>query len=110
LWASTSTKNPAYRDVLYVEELIGRETVNTLPESTLQAFQDHGRVAPTLDQGLDEAHRLLEVLAAVGVDYDDVVETLEVEAIEKFIESFSELLAGLQAKRQTLESSVVVER
>ena len=107
LWASTSTKNPAYRDVLYVEELVGPETVNTMPEATLQAFQDHGRVAPTLEQGLDEAHRLLERLAAVGVDYEDVVQTLEVEAIEKFTESFSELLAGLQAKRQALESSVV---
>jgi transaldolase len=107
LWASTSTKNPAYRDVLYVEELIGRETVNTLPASTLHAFQDHGRVAQTLDQGLDEAHRLLDRLAAVGVDYDDVVETLEIEAIEKFTESFSELLTGLQAKREALESSVV---
>jgi transaldolase len=107
LWASTSTKNPAYRDVIYVEELIGRETVNTLPASTLHAFQDHGRVAQTLDQGLDEAHRLLDRLAAVGVDYDDVVETLEIEAIEKFTESFSELLTGLQAKREALESSVV---
>ena len=107
LWASTSTKNPAYRDVLYVEELVGPETVNTMPEATLQAFQDHGRVAPTLEQGLDEAHRLLERLAAVGVDYEDVVQTLEVEGIEKFTESFSELLAGLQAKRQALESSVV---
>jgi transaldolase len=107
LWASTSTKNPAYRDVLYVEELIGPETVNTLPEPTLHAFQDHGRVAQTLEHGLDEAHRLLERLAAVGVDYDDVVKTLEAEAIEKFEDSFSELLAGLQAKRQALEASVV---
>jgi transaldolase len=99
LWASTSTKNPAYRDVLYVEELIGPETVNTMPESTLRAFQDHGRVAPTLERGLDEAQRLLERLAEAGVDYDDVVETLESEAIEKFTASFSELLAGLDARR-----------
>ena len=63
LWASTSTKNPAYRDVLYVEELIGPDTVNTMPEETLLAFQDHGRVAPTLERGVDEAHRLLERLA-----------------------------------------------
>ena len=107
LWASTSTKNPAYRDVLYVEELIGPETVNTLPEATLEAFQDHGRVAPTLEHGLEDARRLLEGLAAVGVDYDDVVETLETEAIEKFTDSFSELLGGLQAKRQTLEAATV---
>jgi transaldolase len=107
LWASTSTKNPAYRDVLYVEELIGPETVNTLPEATLHAFQDHGRVAPTLEHELDDAHRLLERLAAAGVDYEDVVETLEAEAIEKFTKSFSELLAGLQAKRLTLEAAAV---
>jgi transaldolase len=106
LWASTSTKNPAYRDVLYVEELIGPDTVNTLPETTLNAFQDHGRVAPTLERGLEEAHRLMESLAAAGVDYEDVVETLEAEAIEKFTRSFSELLAGLQAKRPTPESMV----
>jgi transaldolase len=100
LWASTSTKNPAYRDVVYVEELIGAETVNTMPEQTLRAFQDHGRVAPTLDRGLDEAQRLLERLAEVGVDYDDVVETLESEAIEKFTVSFSGLLAGIDARRR----------
>jgi transaldolase len=93
--------------VLYVEELIGPETVNTLPEPTLLAFQDHGHVAPTLEQGLDEAHRLLERLAAVGVDYDDVVETLETEGIEKFVGSFSRLLAGLEAKRQGLGTAAV---
>jgi len=107
LWASTSTKNPAYRDVLYVEELIGPETVNTLPEATLHAFQDHGRVAPTLERGLEDAHRLLERLAAVGVDYEDVVETLEAEGIEKFTDSFSELLGGLEAKRQAFETAAV---
>jgi transaldolase len=101
LWASTSTKNPSYRDVLYVEELIGPETVNTMPEATLRAFQDHGNVAPTLERDLDEAHRLLERLAAVGVDYDDVVETLEAEGIQKFADSLSQLLAGLEAKRET---------
>lgn len=102
LWASTSTKNPAYRDVLYVEELIGPETVNTMPEPTLLAFQDHGIVAPTLEQGLAEAHRLLERLEEVGVAYDHVVETLEAEGIEKFSASFVKLLAGLEAKGQAL--------
>jgi transaldolase len=102
LWASTSTKNPAYRDVLYVEELIGDDTVNTMPEPTLAAFQDHGRVAPTLERGLEEAHGLLERLAEVGIDYDDVVDTLETEGIEKFAASFSELLGGLDTKRQAL--------
>ena len=106
LWASTSTKNPAYRDVLYVEGLIGPETVNTLPEPTLLAFQDHGRVATTLTTGLDEAKQLLEQLAQVGIDYDDVVETLEAEGIEKFKASFAKLLAGLETKTQSLEHTV----
>jgi transaldolase len=105
LWASTSTKNPSYRDVLYVEELIGPETVNTMPEETLLAFQDHGRVAPTIQRGVDEAHRLLETLAAAGIDYDDVVETLEAEAIEKFSGSLSRVVAGLEARRHELAPS-----
>src|ERR671939_116174 len=71
LWASTSTKNPAYSDVLYVENLIGPETVNTMPEETIKAFQDHGKVAPTLEQAIDEARRVFEQIAAAGVDYDD---------------------------------------
>jgi transaldolase len=107
LWASTSTKNPAYRDVLYVEELIGPETVNTLPEPTLRAFQEHGRVAPTLERGLDEAYRLLESLAEAGVDYDDVVATLEAEGIERFSRSFSALLARLDARRRAFEPAAV---
>jgi len=98
LWASTSTKNPAYRDVLYVENLIGPMTVDTMPEETIQAFQDHGRVAPTLEQGLDEAKRVLDDLAAAGVEYDVVVATLEREGVEKFADSFSELLEGIRAK------------
>jgi transaldolase len=98
LWASTSTKNPAYRDVLYVEELIGPMTVNTMPEETIRAFQDHGRVAPTLEEGIDEAERVFEGIAAAGVDYDDVVETLEREGVEKFADSFAELLEGIRAK------------
>ena len=102
LWASTSTKNPAYRDVLYVEELIGPDTVNTMPLETIRAFQDHGVVRDTLTEGVDEARALLAALAEVGVDYDDVVETLEREGVEKFAQSFSELLAGLEAKRAAL--------
>ena len=98
LWASTSTKNPEYRDVLYVEELIGPMTVNTMPEETIRAFQDHGRVAETLEQGLDEARRTCERLAEAGVDYDDVTQTLEREGVEKFADSFTELLEGIRAK------------
>ena len=102
LWASTSTKNPAYSDVLYVEKLIGPETVNTMPEETIRAFQDHGKVEPTLERGIEKAKRLFEQLAAAGVDYDDVVETLEREGVEKFADSFAELLGGIRAKRAAL--------
>ena len=102
LWASTSTKNPEYRDVVYVEELIGPETVNTMPRETIEAFQGHGRVAPTLEREVDEAHTLLDALARVGVDYDDVVRVLEEEGVQKFADSFEELLEGVRAKRGEL--------
>ena len=102
LWASTSTKNPDYPDTLYVDELIGPETVNTMPAETIEAFQDHGTVADTLTQGLDEARALLDELARVGVDYDDVIDTLEREGVEKFSDSFDELLDGIRAKRTEL--------
>jgi transaldolase len=102
LWASTSTKNPEYRDVMYVEELIGPETVNTMPKETIDAFQDHGEIALTLEADLDEAHRLFEELAEAGVDYDDVSDTLEREGVQKFIDSFTELLEGIEAKRGQL--------
>ena len=98
LWASTSTKNPAYRDVLYVEELIGPETVNTMPLETVAAFQDHGEVRDTLETGVDEARALLDQLAEAGVDYDDVVATLEDEGVQKFDDSFGSLLEGIDAK------------
>jgi transaldolase len=103
LWASTSTKNPAYRDVLYVEELIGPDTVNTMPPETVKAFQDHGEVrGDTVLEGWDAAGRLLDELREAGVDYDDVVHTLEVEAVEKFVASFDELIAGIRAKQGEL--------
>jgi transaldolase len=102
LWASTSTKNPDYRDVMYVEGLIGPETVNTMPEETIRAFQDHGKVAETLTQGVDEARKLLDDLAKAGVDYGDVVETLEQEGVQKFADSFEELLEGIREKRGEL--------
>jgi transaldolase len=105
LWASTSTKNPEYRDVLYVEELIGRETVNTMPLDTVRAFQDHGNVADTLEQGIDEAERVFDELARVGVDYDDVTDTLEREGVQKFADSFTELLDGIRAKQRELVSA-----
>jgi transaldolase len=99
LWASTSTKNPAYRDVLYVEELIGPDVVNTMPFETIEAFQDHGEVGDTLTEGVDAARALLRELAEVGVDYDDVTDTLEREGVQKFSDSYASLLEGIDAKR-----------
>jgi transaldolase len=105
LWASTSTKNPEYRDVLYVEELIGPQTVNTMPAETIVAFQDHGRVADTLERGIDEARQVFDDLERVGVDYDDVTATLEQEGVQKFSDSFENLLEGVRAKRGELVAS-----
>ena len=102
LWASTSTKNPDYRDVLYVEELIGSETVNTMPEETITAFQDHGRVAETLTRDVAGARKLFLDLRDAGIDYDDVVDTLEREGVQKFSDSFDELMDGIKAKRGEL--------
>jgi transaldolase len=106
LWASTSTKNPAYRDVLYVEELIGPDTVNTMPLETIRAFQDHGEIrGATLLEGVGAAKQLLADLEAAGVDYDDVVETLEAEGVQKFADSFAELLEGIAAKSGALTAA-----
>ncbi len=102
LWASTSTKNPEYRDVLYVEELIGPQTVNTMPRETIEAIQDHGRVQSTLERDLDEARRTFERFAEAGIDYDDVVAVLEREGVEKFADSFTKLLEGVARKRDQL--------
>jgi transaldolase len=102
LWASTSTKNPAYRDVLYVEELIGPDTVDTMPRETVEAFLDHGNVRDSLTEDVDGARRTLEAFAAAGIDYDDVVETLEREGVEKFAKSFEQLFADVEAKRDQL--------
>jgi transaldolase len=99
LWASTSTKNPAYADTLYVEELLGADTVNTMPEETIMAYQDHGAPQSRLTHGLDDAERVLEELKRAGVDYDDLTDTLEREGVEKFADSFDELLQALSAKR-----------
>ena len=103
LWASTSTKNPAYRDVLYVEELIGRDTVNTMPDSTIEDFQDHGEIRGlTVEEDVEGARAVLDALAAAGVDYDDVTATLEREGVEKFDASFKDLLAEVARKREAL--------
>ena len=106
LWASTSTKNPAYNDVMYVEDLIGPDTVNTMPLETIEAFQDHGRVArDTVLEGVDEARQLLDDLAAAGVDYDDVTATLEAEGVQKFSDSLDQILDSIRAKRGALQAA-----
>jgi transaldolase len=102
LWASTSTKNPAYPDTIYIEDLIGPDTVNTMPEETIEAYQDHGRPLMRLEEGLADARRLLDELAAVGVDYDDLTDTLEREGVEKFSDAFGALLGALGEKRAAL--------
>jgi transaldolase len=102
LWASTSTKNPKYPDDIYVEALVGPETVNTMPRETIEAVLDHGKIADTLEQGVDEARQTLEDLAKAGIDYDDVVAVLEREGVEKFDKSFRELIDGVAAKREQL--------
>ncbi len=98
LWASTSTKNPEYPDTLYVDSLIGPDTVNTLPDQTLEAFEDHGTVARTIDADIDGARQVMSQLSAVGVDIDDVTRTLESEGVASFEKSFDDLIATLAQK------------
>jgi transaldolase len=102
LWASTSTKNPEYRDVIYVEELVGPDTVNTMPRATVEAVLDHGEIRASLEEDVDGARKVLEDLKAAGVDYDDVVETLEKEGVKKFADSFKELFSDIESKRDEL--------
>ena len=105
LWASTSTKNPAYPDTLYVDELIGPHTVNTLPEATLEAFADHGTLARRVDADLDDAANAWQQLTAVGIDLDDVADTLEREGVSSFQKSFDELLEALSTKASELRDA-----
>ena len=98
LWASTSTKNPAYPDSHYVDSLIGPDTVNTLPESTLRAFEDHGTLARTIDVGVQDAREEMRRLARIGVDMEDVGRVLEREGIAAFQASFDHVLGSLEAK------------
>ena len=102
LWASTSTKNPSYPDLLYVDSLVGPDTVNTMPEQTLEAFVDHGTIARTVDADLAGAHQALEDLARVGIDMADVGATLEDQGVSSFAKSFDELLQSLTDKSNAL--------
>jgi transaldolase len=110
LWASTSTKNPAYRDVVYVEELIGPDTVNTMPPATAEAFKDHGVVARTIDRNIREAQRVMEQLAEIGIDFNDVTTKLLVDGLASFQKSFDSLVAGLERKTKTLGRPVAAGR
>jgi transaldolase len=102
LWASTSTKNPDYPDLLYVDTLIGPDTVNTLPDATIAAFVDHGTLARTVDADVDEAQRDLERIEALGISMEDVANTLEEEGVAAFVKSYDELIQALTDKANAL--------
>ena len=102
LWGSTSTKNPAYSDVMYVEGLIGPHTVNTIPLETVDAFCDHGRVRQTVDEAVEEAEQLLADLKKVGVDLAAITEQLQQDGVKAFADSFDQLLGTLEEKRKVL--------
>ncbi len=110
LWASTSTKNPAYPDTMYLDGLIGKDTVNTVPPDTLKAFKDHGTVAETLPVGLDEAAQIMDQLAEVGVDLEQVTRQLQVDGVESFSDSFRSLLDQVDAKRNVLATGVIQQQ
>lgn len=105
LWASTSTKNPSYPDTVYVDELIGRDTVNTMPPNTIDAFRDHGHPKPTLENGLDEAQRVIEGVTGLGIDLDEVTEQLQRDGLAAFSASYDQLLMTLDRKLMTLATS-----
>ena len=102
LWASTGTKDPAYSDVLYVDELIGAHTINTLPEATWQAFNDHGTLARTVDRHLDDAHRVLRELAHVGIDMESVGARLQEEGVSAFVKAYDGVVTEIDRRRMEL--------
>jgi len=104
LWASTSTKNPDYPGTMYVDNLVGPETVNTMPKKTIEAVMDHAEVQPTLEEGVEEAKQILKRLREAGLDYEDVTDTLEQEGIQKFADPFNELLEEIKGKGRQLVS------
>jgi transaldolase len=104
LWASTSTKNPDYPDTIYVDNLLGPETVNTMPKKTIGAVMDHAEIRPTLEEGVEEAEELLKRLREAGLDYEDVTDTLEQQGIQKFADPFNEMLEEIKNKGRQLVS------
>jgi transaldolase len=107
LWASTSTKNPNYPDVKYVEPLIGPQTINTLPQEPLNAYRDHGDPAPRLEENIEAAREVLGRLPELGIDIDQVTQQLEDEGIEKFNKPFDDLMANLEQKRAAAQEEPV---
>ena len=105
LWASTSSKDPSFSDVKYVEALIGKETINTIPMETLNAFRDHGKVANTLEDDLDKATRVLQQLKENGINIDTITQSLEDEGIEKFNKPYDKLLAGIEKQKKMTASN-----
>jgi transaldolase len=104
LWASTSTKNPDYPDTIYVDNLLGPETVNTMPKKTIEAVMDHAEIRPKLEEGVEEAEELLKRLREAGLDYEDVTDTLEQQGIQKFADPFNEMLEEIKNKGRQLVS------
>ena len=102
LWASTSTKNPSYDDLLYVNNLIGRHTVNTLPESTYEAFKDHGTIARTVDKDVAGAHAHMKALIAAGVNADAATAKLQVDGVDLFVKSFDKVVGIVEQRRAAL--------
>ncbi len=110
LWASTSTKNPAYSDTMYVDGLIGKDTVNTLPPETIALFKDHGTVANTLDQEVEDAEQTLDMLAEVGINLDDVTRQLQIDGVDSFVDSFQKLMDEVGAKRAVLSTGIIKQQ
>jgi transaldolase len=108
LWASTSTKNPAYRDVLYAEELIGPDTVDTMPLETIRNFRDHGVVARTVEKDPAGAKAVLDELEKLGIHYDQVTQQLQDEGVKKFSDSFHQLFAGIESKQKSIKETQAV--
>ena len=107
LWASTSTKNPAYHDVLYAEELIGPHTVDTMPLETIQNFRDHGQVRYSIEDNIPEAYAVFASLEEIGIHYDQVTQQLQDEGVQKFADSFHQLFAGIASKQKTIEAQQI---
>ena len=107
LWASTSTKNPAYHDVLYAEELIGPHTVDTMPLETIQNFRDHGQVRYSIEDNIPEAYAVFASLEEIGIHYDQVTQQLQDEGVQKFADSFHQLFAGIASKQKTIQTQQI---